>query len=94
MFVCTRAFNLVSNFAYGQWSRVVPEVQRRIVVTEAGYFQQLAATDGVAIQRLRANASRADVVRMLTDFTVRTGNQLVDQWNQLFGELFVRFSDG
>ena len=31
-------------------------------------------------------------MQALTNFTVHTGDRLVDEWNTLFGELFVRCS--
>ena len=43
---------------------------------------------------LKSGSSEAEVVKALTDFTIRTGDGLVDEWVAFFGELFVRFSDG
>jgi hypothetical protein len=87
------AFNLVSNFAYGQWDAVYPVVQQKIVEKEAKYMQDVIEMDETAAAMLEKEGA-ASTVKALTDFTVRTGDGLVDDWNAFFGELFMRFSDG
>ena len=87
------AFTAVAHLAYSRWSAVHPIVQQRIVDTERRYAADLAAMDATALQLLEtegAESARA----ALTNFTVAHGDALVDEWVALFGELFVRFSDG
>ena len=89
------AFNMVANFAYAHWETVLPVVQAKIVATEASFASELAAMDATAKALLHGpGGSRAKAIEALTAFTVRTGDDLVDEWNAFFGELFVRFSDG
>lgn len=87
------AFNLVANLVYARWSAVHPIVQRRVAAREEVYFADLAAMDAAALTLLRREG-RDSAVRALTNFTVATGDRLVDEWNALFGDLFVRFSYG
>ena len=87
------AFNLISNLAYTRWNEIAPVVQQRIVETEERFARELATMDALAASLIAAGNTTA-AVRALTDFTVQTGDGLVDEWNSFFGELFVRFSDG
>jgi hypothetical protein len=89
------AFNMVANFAYAHWETVLPVVQAKIVATEATFASELATMDAKARALLHGpGGSSAKAIEALTAFTVRTGDDLVDEWNAFFGELFVRFSDG
>ena len=47
-----------------------------------------------AAMALMKHKGAAAAIAALTNFTLATGDALVDEWNTLFGELFVRFSDG
>ena len=87
------AFNLVANYAYAHWDAVFPLVQARIVAKETGYAADLAAMDAAAAAILQKDGAAAAVAAM-TAFGIGTGDALVDDWNALFGELFVQFADG
>ena len=87
------AFNMVSNFAYAHWDTVKPVVQAKIVAMEASFAEQLATMDATAAKIMTQHGTAA-AVEALTNFTIRTGDGLVDDWNIFFGELFVRFGDG
>ena len=54
----------------------------------------LAASVTAASAALAFATTAWTAVAALTNFTVRQGDGLVDEWVELFGELFVRFSDG
>jgi len=89
------AFNLVANFAYFQWSAVAPVVQGKIVAYEEMLFKNVAEKDTAVLAMIKnGGASKEDVAKTLTEFSVQAGDKLVDDWNTFFGELFVRFSDG
>ena len=87
-------FNLVANMVYPRWRPMARVVQEKIVATEAKFHESLAKQDSKALAMLKSGSSEAEVVKALTDFTIRTGDGLVDEWVAFFGELFVRFSDG
>ena len=87
------AFNLVANLVYAHWSAALPVVQQRIVAKEAAFAADVAAMDRTAAALLKDKGVDA-AVAALTNFSVQTGDRLVDEWNTFFGELFVRFSDG
>jgi hypothetical protein len=86
---------MIANFAYSHWSKVYPVVQRRIVAKEKQFMEDLASMDATATAVMKKEGTdSAKLLSMLTNFTVAHGDQLVDDWNAFFGELFVRFSDG
>lgn len=87
------AFNLVANYAYSHWDAIFPYVQARIVAKEAQYGRDQAAMDVTAAEILKKSGA-SEALEALTAFGMRTGDALVEEWNALFGELFVRFSDG
>ena len=84
----------VANFVYFQWDSVAPVVQEKIVSYEKALMQSVAAKDADAIAMIKNGVANEVVVKALTEFSVNTGDTLVDDWNAFFGELFVRFSDG
>ncbi|KAJ9471614.1 putative dipeptidase [Diplonema papillatum] len=86
-------FNMVSNFAYWRWDPVFAYVQDKVVSVEASYFASLEAVDAVVKQHI-ANGDAQAAAAVMTQFTVTTGDDLVDMWMQFYGEVFVRFRDG
>ena len=91
------AFNLVANLAYARWAEVMPVVQQRIVSLEAKFAEDLRDMDIAAIDMLKQNKPVAEVVAALTNFTVETGDGLIDDckwiilaekvWHQDFRQL-------
>jgi dipeptidase len=86
------AFNLVSNLAYTRWRLIYPEVFATINTYEAMFIKQVADTDAKAQALFKTDPAAA--VELLTDFTVKTGDQLAAVWLEYFKFLFTRFMDG
>ena len=78
------AFNLVANLVYAHWATVAPVVQQKVVAVEAEFTAALAAMDEKAAAILKTQGP-AKAVDALTDFTTKTGDGLVDEWNRFFG---------
>ena len=63
-------------------------VQEKIVSYEKALMQSVAAKDADAIAMIKNGVANEVVVKALTEFSVNTGDTLVDDWNAFFGELF------
>ena len=85
------AFNLVANWAYSRWSAMYPEILQAITDKEEAFGQAVLLMDEKATGMLEAGQSSAEVVSMLTQWSAQAGQQLVADWNALFGRLFVKF---
>ncbi len=86
-------FNLVANWAYSRWDLMYPEIHKTIVTREAAYFTAIAKMDSDA-SIMYTEVSPAAAIDMVTNFSMMLGNQLVVDWNQFFGQLFVKYRDG
>eukprot|EP01060_Flectonema_neradi_P008108 TRINITY_DN1578_c1_g1_i5.p1 TRINITY_DN1578_c1_g1~~TRINITY_DN1578_c1_g1_i5.p1 ORF type:complete len:575 (+),score=137.69 TRINITY_DN1578_c1_g1_i5:41-1726(+) len=86
-------FNLVANYAYSRWNPVFGDVQKKIVETESRYATELNSTDAAVIQML-AKGDTQGAIQTVTEFTVSTGDGLVDDWVTFWGALFVKYRDG
>ena len=86
-------YGLELRLRIAHWDTVKPVVQAKIVAMEASFAEQLATMDATAAKIMTQHGTAA-AVEALTNFTIRTGDGLVDDWNIFFGELFVRFGDG
>lgn len=73
------AFNMIANLAYARWAEIKPVVQQRIVAIEAKFADDLKEMDDIAIGMLKHGKPAADVIESLTNFTVETGDGLVDE---------------
>lgn len=88
-------FNLVANFAYSRWNVIYPEVYNHIVEIESQYAKDVKALEKQAMT-LYDNGSGAEreSIQMLTEYSVTCGNNLVREWRNFFGQLFVKYRDG
>lgn len=87
------AFNMVANFAYSRWDLVGEDVQRRISQTEQRFFKEVVDADTEATKRLAAGQAPSVVGKYLSDYSIATADALVDNWVDLFPELFVTYRD-
>ena len=78
------AFNLIANLAYTRWAEITPVVQQRIASTEAEFADKLKAMDAAAIGMLKRGQPALEVIEALTNFTVETGDGLIDQCERVF----------
>jgi dipeptidase len=86
-------FNLVSNWAYTRWNVIYPDVYAAIIEKETSYFAMVAKADAEA-QELFATQGTDAAVEFLTAFSNGIGKQLLSDWANFFGSLFVKFRDG
>jgi dipeptidase len=85
-------FNQVSNFAYTRYDLMIPFIQEKQKELETRYLAETMNVDQNATVLYRKNPKKA--VQYLTDYSVRSGNQTVDEWKKLYTFLFTRFMDG
>lgn len=86
-------FNLVANWAYSRWNTIYPDVYSKIIEKESEYMSAVIEVDKQALLLLGSEGSEA-AVDYLTAFSKETGDSLVQQWGQFFGDLFMKYRDG
>lgn len=86
-------FNVVANFAYNRWDLISPELIKVITDKEAAFQSEVAKIDEEATIRLQKYGVKY-AVEYVTTQSVQIGEQLLADWQRLFGELFVKFRDG
>eukprot|EP01041_Mallomonas_annulata_P002444 gene2444-4738_t len=87
------AFNVVANFAYSRWNLVYPDILERLLHIEKELQSKVLSVEDHAIRLLDREGEDA-AVAFVTDFSDKLGERLVHEWNEFFGELFVRYRDG
>ncbi|MGL5681652.1 MAG: C69 family dipeptidase [Marinifilaceae bacterium] len=85
-------FNQVTNFAYGRYNVIHPDIREKQKQLENQYVQYVGMTDAGA-QKLYAQDPQL-AINYLTDFSCNTGDQLTNTWRQFYGDLFARYMDG
>ncbi len=85
-------FNQVTNFAYTRYNVIQPEVRAKQKALETQYVAFVKAADAGA-QALYAD-DKAAAVAFLTDFSCKTGDELVADWRNFYGYLFTKYMDG
>jgi dipeptidase len=85
-------FNQVSNFAYTRYNLMIPFIQEKQRSLENEYLEETRIIDEKAAERYKVNPEEAR--SMLTDYSVRSGEQTVAVWKELYAFLFTRFMDG
>eukprot|EP01129_Flabellula_baltica_P005094 TRINITY_DN1815_c0_g2_i2.p1 TRINITY_DN1815_c0_g2~~TRINITY_DN1815_c0_g2_i2.p1 ORF type:complete len:289 (+),score=46.28 TRINITY_DN1815_c0_g2_i2:298-1164(+) len=87
------AFNLVSNWAYSRYSIIYPDVLDRIISYQNQYFNEVRLVDQMALSYWN-QGNYDEAVKVLTEYSIKQANDLVDQWVLFFQELFVKYMDG
>lgn len=87
-------FNLVANWAYSRWEVIYPEVYAKILAKEEDYRGRVLKMDAEALAQYQTTADASKLVDSLTQFSCSIGDQLLDEWVEFFGDLFVKFRDG
>jgi dipeptidase len=85
-------FNQVTNFAYTRTRLVIGELQAKQNELEEGYIAQTVNIDKEASDLYKDNQAAA--IKYLTDFSVKSGNNTVEQWKGLYRFLFTKYMDG
>jgi dipeptidase len=85
-------FNQVSNFAYTRTRIINGDILKKQVELEEGYTRETVNVDKTAEALYKKNPDEA--VKYLTDYSVKSGNNTVKQWKDLYRFLFTRYMDG
>ena len=83
------AFNVVSNFAMARFDVVGANVQGRVAAAESKLLAAVNTTDEAAAA-IAAKRGPAAAAEYLSNFSIATANEVVDEWVELFPALMVR----
>jgi dipeptidase len=85
-------FNQVSNFAYTRYNQMIPIIQDKQKQLEHKYVEETGEIDKVAADLYKKDHAKG--IRYITDYSVKSGNQTVAEWKNLYAFLFTRYMDG
>lgn len=85
-------FNQVTNFAYTRTSLLIDDLQKKQRELEDGYMTETEKIDKTAAEMYKKSPVTA--LKYLTDYSVKSGNNTVSQWKELYKFLFVKYVDG
>ena len=85
-------FNQVSNFAYTRYDLMIPFIQEKQKQLESQYRSETVEIDREASELYKKNPGEA--IKLITAYSVKSGEQTVAEWKKLYGFLFTRFMDG
>lgn len=86
------AFNFVANFCYMRYSYMIEDVKKVQTQLEGQYIANTEKVDNEALALLKKNPAQA--VTYLTNYSVKTGDQMVYRWKALGQYLLVKYMDG
>jgi len=87
-------FNLVSNYVYARYSLLYPEVIRQITNYERQFINVLVPKiDKIALTLYNSGYVDA-ALDIVTNFSVTSGDQVVEDWLNYFQYLFTKYMDG
>jgi dipeptidase len=85
-------FNMVSNFAYTRYNVIHPEIRAEQTKLEDGFLSETRDIDKKALALYATDKKGA--VAVLTDYSVKTGNETVKHWLNFYTYLFTKYMDG
>jgi dipeptidase len=85
-------FNQVTNFAYTRTRLLIGDIQSKQKELEDGYITETLQVDKEASDLFKINQAAA--VKFLTDYSVKSGNNAVSEWKDLYHFLFTKYMDG
>ena len=85
-------YNFVSNLAYLQWNRMIPDIQAKQADLEGDFFAMQEAIDTAAVMLYKKNPKLGRAY--LTDYCVNAGESVVKQWRELGEFLVMKNNDG
>ena len=86
------AFNLVTNWTYTRYDLIHPEVEQYQQEIESGFIADIPKVDKEAVALYQRSPEKARA--FITDFSVATADQLVEDWTLFFQYLFMKYMDG
>ena len=85
-------FNQVSNFAYTRYSDMIKDIQPLQEKLEFGYIVEIKSIDKDASELFKTNPKLA--IEIITDYSVKQGDNTVYKWKELYAHLFTKYMDG
>jgi dipeptidase len=85
-------FNKVSNFAYLRYDLMSQDIKKTQSELETRFINNTPIVDATAKELYSTDPKEA--VKFLTDYTVNTGNYVVNRWEKLFQYLLLKYMDG
>jgi dipeptidase len=85
-------FNQVSNFAYTRTRIINPDILKKQTELEENFAKEIINIDKTAEALYKKNP--AEAVKYLTDYSVKSGNNTVKEWKNLYAFLFTKYVDG
>ncbi len=85
-------FNEVSNLAYTRYNLMIPYIQDKQKQLEQKFILEIKDIDKTAADLYKKDPKKA--IALLTDYSVKSGDQTVAEWKKLYGFLFARYMDG
>ncbi|MCK7531476.1 MAG: hypothetical protein MZV63_10795 [Marinilabiliales bacterium] len=86
-------FNQVTNFAYTRTRLLIGDLQKKQSELEDGYmnrnYQHMIKPHQIYTRRILQKQSA-----ILTDYSVKAGNNTVKQWKEFYNFLFTKYVDG
>lgn len=84
-------FNKVANFAYLRYDLMSKDIKKVQQELENGFIANTPAIENEAKNLYQTDPKQA--IKYLTDYSVKTGNDVVARWNKLFEYLLVKYMD-
>lgn len=81
--------NLIANFAYSRYRLIHPEIEKVQQKQEKEFIFRTSEIDREALKK-----DSTEAVKFLTEFSCKTGSDLVKSRKELFTKLFMKFMDG
>ncbi len=85
-------FNRVTNYVYGRYSMMYPDLLKAQQELENGHFASTASVENKALELYKENPSKA--VDLLTEYTNSTASKTFNSWKELDEYLLVKYIDG
>lgn len=83
------AFNLVANKAYEKYERILPEIRVQQSAWEEQFNAQVIALDNEV-----AMLPEADAVKLLTNYSCKQAQEVLQAWKDLYIYLITKYIDG
>ena len=84
--------NMISNWAYTRYNLIHPEIEAVQQQQEKDFIERTKDIEKQAIALGKTDEQAA--IKMLTEFSVKTGSQLVADRKKFFNYLFMKYMDG
>jgi dipeptidase len=85
-------FNLVSNYAYDRYSRVIDDILEVQREQEQYYLEMMPEVDKMALALHEVDQQLMH--QFLTEYGINTGNALFERWRQLYDQILTKNIDG